>query len=157
MNDIQPTSDNSLSRHVEQDENDLSSIRSISQSIRSISQSTHGVKTVLQYPIVTEPTTKRKLYAKEPISFKKSHNKEQSFSSTLKRKTKQFLGLDEDDKGEREFLWTERRIRLANRKYGGIDVEKITKTLPKPRRVVDSPDGELVSQHYTYTTYPRYL
>ena len=124
-------------------------------STMSIHLSSNGVGATLHYPIVTEPSSKRKLSLKQSSSLKDSSNLKESISSTLKRKTKQFLGLDEDEQGEREFLWTERRIRLANRKYGGIDIDKINKTLPRPHLSMDSPDGELIHQASVYTTYPR--
>ena len=111
-----------------------------SESTRSVSQPANGASnTVLQYPIVTEPRTRRTSSVKKPISLPRHHRKADSLSATLKRATKEFLGLEDNE--DREFLWTERRIRLANRRYGGVDPEAVAKTLPRTRRVVDSPDG----------------
>ena len=68
-------------------------------------------------------------------------------------------GLDDDVDGDREFLWTERRIRLANRRYGGVDPQLVARTLPRAHRFqqIDSPDaGDSGPLTYPFnSTYPR--
>ena len=68
----------------------------------------NGARTVLQYPVVTRPTPPA-----QPASL----------SATLRRQTAKFLGLEtaEADWQARQTLWRQRRIRLANRKYGGVE------------------------------------
>lgn len=124
---------------------------------RSVHQPANGASTVLHYPIVTTAGTRRKPSVNKPLSARSNHRRTTSLSATLKKKTKEFLGLEDDEDGDREFLWTERRIRLANRKYGGVDLEAVARTLPKPPRRgdrVDTPDGGPVSYPFT-STYPR--
>jgi len=118
---------------------------------RDIKQSNNGVNTTLQYPIVTEPRSKRKNSTVLRKNNASSSGPE-SFTMTLKKKTKQFLGLEEDQNGDTELLWTERRIRLANRRYGGIDTEAMVRTLPRIKRT-DSPDGPTLPKFSA--TFPR--
>lgn len=108
---------------------------------RNVRQSNNGVSTMLQYPIVTEPRKKSTEY----VSFSGGP---ESFTATLKKKTKEFLGLEEQN-DDTEMLWKERRIRLANRKYGGVDLEAVARTLPRP----DSPDGRSLARFSA--TFPR--
>jgi len=77
----------------------------------SVNQTTNGTRTTLHYPIVTEPSRRRSGTGRSVSS---------SFKDTLRKTAKEFLGLDSDD-SDQEALWTERRIRLANRLYGGVD------------------------------------
>jgi membrane associated rhomboid family serine protease len=61
------------------------------------------------------------------------------------RRTRELLGLLGDPAGDGETLWTERRLRLATRRYGGVDPEVVARTLPRavlaPPAITDSPDG----------------
>jgi len=143
-----------------QDFSHIETFQSEDEASRSINQSTNGASTTLHYPIVTQPKTKRKSSVKKPISARSDHRKSPSFSATLRKKTKEFLGLDDDVDGDREFLWTERRIRLANRRYGGVDPELVVKTLPRSQKFeqqLDSPDGTTAPVSYPFnSTYPRY-
>jgi len=118
---------------------------------RDIKQTNNGVNTTLHYPIVTEPRSRRKSSAASRKNYVASSGPE-SFTMTLKKKTKEFLGLEEDQNGDTELLWTERRIRLANRRYGGIDAEAIVKTLPRVK-TTDSLDGPTVPNFSA--TFPR--
>ena len=89
-------------------------------------QQTNGAATTLHYPIVTEPG---------------SRMTGSRLGDTLRR-TREFLGLAEDQDGQQELLWTDRRIRLATRRYGGVDMAAVARTLP--RAIVppsDSTDG----------------
>ena len=85
---------------------------------RKLTQTTNGHSTTLEYPIVTEPRVK----------------KSTQIMNKLKGSTEKFFGL-EPDTNSKETAWTERRVRLANRSYGGI----------RPGVPVDSPDGDVQS------------
>lgn len=117
---------------------------------RNIKQSNNGVNTMLQYPIVTEPRSRRKSSAASRRNNISTRGPE-SFTMTLKKKGKEFLGLEEDQNGDTAMLWAERRIRLANRKYGGVDAEAMIRTLPKSK--TDSPDGPSLPKFSA--TFPR--
>jgi len=106
---------------------------------KSVKQSSNGANTTLQYPIVTEPKSRRRSSAGSRKNSAITSGPE-SFTMTLKRKTKQFLGLEEDQNSSEEMLWRERRIRLANRRYGGVDVSAMVRTFPRDK-TIDSPDG----------------
>ena len=95
---------------------------------RNVKQSNNGVNTMLQYPIVTEPRSRRKSSAASRRNYISTSGPE-SFTMTLKKKTKEFLGLEEDQNGDTAMLWAERRIRLANRKYGGVDAEAMIRII----------------------------
>ena len=63
----------------------------------SVKVSTNGASTTLHYPIVTRPKARRKASSvQKPIPTtlhrRSDHKKSASFSATLKRKTKEFLG-----------------------------------------------------------------
>lgn len=73
-----------------------------------------------------------------------------SLSSTLVRKAERFFGL-EDEADSKEQLWKERRIRMANRTYGGVKPAAVT--LPRP--TIDSPDGEASPTLQMPATFPR--
>ena len=92
----------------------------------SVAQSHNGANTTLHYPIVTEPGRRR-------------GNRMQGTLSRTLRRTREFLGLEEDQ-GDQETLWSQRRIRLATRRYGGVDQEAVARTLPRTSPL-DSPDG----------------
>ena len=91
----------------------------------SVNQTTNGTRTTLHYPIVTEPSRRRSGTGRSAASFK----------DTLRKTAKEFLGLDSDD-SDQEALWTERRIRLANRLYGGVDPATAAATLTLSRPVL---------------------
>ena len=76
-----------------QDFSHIETFQSEDEASRSINQSTNGASTTLHYPIVTQPKTKRKSSVKKPISARSDHRKSPSFSATLRKKTKEFLGL----------------------------------------------------------------
>ena len=106
---------------------------------KSIVQNTNGTSTTLHYPIVTQPGSRRRGFGMP------------SFRDTL-NKTKDFLGLTDSQGRDHETLWTERRIRLAARRYGGVDSEAVAQTLPRSAAIVtqsqiDSPDGQPLSPH----------
>ena len=108
---------------------------------KSIVQNTNGTSTTLHYPIVTQPGSRRRGFGMP------------SFRDTL-TKTRDFLGLTESQGRDHETLWTERRIRLAARRYGGVDSEAVARTLPRSAAIVaqpqvDSPDGQPLSPHQT--------
>ncbi len=92
----------------------------------SVIQTTNGTRTTLHYPIVTEPSRRRSGTGRSAGS---------SFKDTLRKTAKEFLGLDSDD-SDQEALWTERRIRLANRLYGGVDPATAAATLTLSRPVL---------------------
>jgi hypothetical protein len=92
----------------------------------SVNQTTNGTRTTLHYPIVTEPSRRRSGTGRSAGS---------SFKDTLRKTAKEFLGLDSDD-SDQEALWTERRIRLANRLYGGVDPATAAATLTLSRPVL---------------------
>ena len=79
--------------------------------IRSVRQSVNGDNFTLKYPIVTHPSGDN---IHQSSNSRPRHSQE-SWTMTLKRKTKKFLGLEEDGDEDRETLWRVRRIRLANR------------------------------------------
>ena len=117
----------------------------------SVNQTANGTRATLHYPIVTEPSRKRP-----------RNDGGHGISATLRKATREFLGLDSDD-SDQEVLWTERRIRLANRLYGGVvDPAATAATLTLPRRRkrqglgADMLDEASDSRHYSATTYPRY-
>ena len=117
----------------------------------SVNQTANGTRATLHYPIVTEPSRKRP-----------RNDGGHGISATLRKATREFLGLDSDD-SDQEVLWTERRIRLANRLYGGVvDPAAAAATLTLPRRRksqglgADMLDEASDSRHYSATTYPRY-
>jgi hypothetical protein len=118
-----------------------------------VNQTANGTRTTLHYPIVTEPSQKRR----------RRSDGSRGISATLRKATREFLGLDSDD-SDQESLWTERRIRLANRLYGGVvdsATAAATLTLPRPRRsrvATDAlDDAAAAAAHYcAATTYPRY-
>jgi hypothetical protein len=91
----------------------------------SVNQTTNGTRTTLHYPIVTEPSRRRSGTGRSAGTFK----------DTLRKTAKEFLGLDSDD-SDQEALWTERRIRLANRLYGGVDPATAAATLTLSRPVL---------------------
>ena len=106
-------------------------------STKSIVQNTNGTTATLQYPIVTQPGSRRRSVGMS------------SLRSTLAR-TRDFLGLTDDHGRDHETLWTERRIRLAARRYGGVDGEAVARTLPRSAAAntqpqSDSPDGQPLS------------
>jgi hypothetical protein len=92
----------------------------------SVNQTTNGTRTTLHYPIVTEPSRRRSGTGRNAGS---------SFKDTLRKTAKEFLGLDSDD-SDQEALWTERRIRLANRLYGGVDPATAAATLTLSMQVL---------------------
>jgi hypothetical protein len=92
----------------------------------SVNQTTNGTRTTLHYPIVTEPSRRRTGTDRSAGS---------SFKDSLRKTAKEFLGLDSDD-SDQEALWTERRIRLANRLYGGVDPATAAATLTLSRPVL---------------------
>ena len=92
----------------------------------SVNQTTNGTRTTLHYPIVTEPSRRRSGTGRSAAG---------SFKDTLRKTAKEFLGLDSDD-SDQEALWTERRIRLANRLYGGVDPATAAATLTLSRPVL---------------------
>ena len=115
-------------------------------STRTVAQSANGTSTTLHYPIVTEPASRRR----------GSRMSREGLRDTLRR-TKEFLGIGEDQQGDQETLWSERRIRMATRRYGGINVEAVARTLPRAvvGLPVDSPDGLPDSQNRLADTLPR--
>ena len=117
--------------------NTVSPAKSDASSTKSIVQNTNGTSTTLQYPIVTQPGSRRRGFGMP------------SFWDTLTR-TRDFLGLTDSHGRDHETLWTERRIRLAARRYGGVDSEAVARTLPRCATIVtqsevDSPDGQPLS------------
>jgi hypothetical protein len=98
----------------------------IQSSTVSVNQTTNGTRTTLHYPIVTEPSRRRTGTDRSAGS---------SFKDSLRKTAKEFLGLDSDD-SDQEALWTERRIRLANRLYGGVDPATAAATLTLSRPVL---------------------
>ena len=115
---------------------------------RIIQQTQNGQSTILEYPIVTK-SKKKKYSVTKPMN--NSRTRRPSFSATLQRKAEQFFGL-EDEADSKEQLWAERRIRMANRTYGGV--KPSAATLPRP--TVDSPDGEASSPAMQMAaTFPR--
>ena len=99
-----------------------------------VRQTNHGTDVTLHYPVVTQ-TSRR--------------DPDKSLTMTLKRKAKKFLGLEEQGEVERETMWRARRIRMANRRYGGVDVEVAASTLPRH----DTTDG--VEDRIGPATFPR--
>ena len=91
-----------------------------------VRQTDNGADVSLHYPIVTE--SRRGATGSQ---------RDQSVTMTLKRKAKKFLGLEESGDVARETLWRARRIRMANRRYGGVDVDVAASTLPRQ----DTTDG----------------
>ena len=91
-----------------------------------VRQTNHGTDVSLHYPIVTE--SGRRVA---------EQSRNQNLTMTLKRKAKKFLGLEESGDVARETMWRARRIRMANRRYGGVDVDVAASTLPR----VDTTDG----------------
>ena len=81
-------------------EEDGNIVRSEYDNIAHVRTSVNGDSVTLQYPIVTRSSDK---HYYEP------------WTMTLKRKTKKFLGIEEDGDEDRETLWRVRRIRMANR------------------------------------------
>ena len=105
--------------------NTVSPAKSDASSTKSIVQNTNGTSTTLQYPIVTQPGSRRRGFGMP------------SFWDTLTR-TRDFLGLTDSHGRDHETLWTERRIRLAARRYGGVDSEAVARTLPRCATIVTS-------------------
>ena len=91
---------NSVSPSPTEEDGASNIARSEYDNIAHVRTSVNGDSVTLQYPIVTRSSDK---HYYEP------------WTMTLKRKTKKFLGIEEDGDEDRETLWRVRRIRMANR------------------------------------------
>merc|ERR1712098_283070 len=93
-NSVSPTSsdDIDVSEHVS----------NVAPTIAHVKSRVNGDNVTLQYPIVT-------------TSDSNTRNNYEPWTMTLRRKTKKFLGIEEDGDEDRETLWRVRRIRMANR------------------------------------------